>query len=138
MRSLACALFFTGEEAAWLSFSFLLALQLYMDGGASDNLPTGFEGETITVSPFSGQADICPADSKDGWDVSFDWNGTNIRMNWSNAFRLKSALFPPDSASLERSYQRGYQDCVQFLQKRGVCLPLATVIHVHVWDQFLV
>lgn len=33
----------------------------YMDGGFSDNLPTLNEN-TITVSPFCGESDICPRD----------------------------------------------------------------------------
>lgn len=33
----------------------------YMDGGYSDNLPT-LDENTITVSPFCGESDICPRD----------------------------------------------------------------------------
>lgn len=33
----------------------------YMDGGFSDNLPT-LDENTITVSPFCGESDICPRD----------------------------------------------------------------------------
>ena len=32
-----------------------------MDGGFSDNLPT-LDENTITVSPFCGESDICPRD----------------------------------------------------------------------------
>lgn len=32
-----------------------------MDGGCSDNLPT-LDENTITVSPFCGESDICPRD----------------------------------------------------------------------------
>ena len=34
----------------------------FPDGGFSDNLPI-LDCETVTVSPFSGCADICPLDS---------------------------------------------------------------------------
>ena len=37
-------------------------LLLLSDGGFSDNLPL-LDCETVTVSPFSGCADICPLDS---------------------------------------------------------------------------
>lgn len=33
----------------------------YMDGGFSDNLPS-LDENTITVSPFCGESDICPRD----------------------------------------------------------------------------
>lgn len=35
--------------------------EIYIDGGASDNQPV-IDSNTITVSPFSGESDICPAD----------------------------------------------------------------------------
>nr|XP_053627133.1 uncharacterized protein LOC128684852 isoform X6 [Cherax quadricarinatus] len=37
----------------------------YVDGGFSDNLPE-MDQKTITVSPFCGEADICPKDSTPG------------------------------------------------------------------------
>lgn len=33
----------------------------YWDGGWSDNQPT-YDENTITISPFSGESDICPQD----------------------------------------------------------------------------
>ena len=38
-----------------------------LDGGYSDNLPV-LDGNTITVSPFSGNSDICPQDDT-AWKV---------------------------------------------------------------------
>ncbi len=38
-----------------------------IDGGYSDNLPV-LDGNTITVSPFSGNSDICPQDDT-AWKV---------------------------------------------------------------------
>lgn len=32
-----------------------------MDGGFTDSLPILPEGRTITVSPFAGPQDVCPA-----------------------------------------------------------------------------
>jgi len=34
----------------------------YIDGGFSDNQPGKWEPGTVTVSPFSGESDICPSD----------------------------------------------------------------------------
>ena len=38
------------------------AAKYFADGGFSDNLPL-VDCNTVTVSPFSGCADICPLDS---------------------------------------------------------------------------
>lgn len=95
-----------------------------MDGGISNNLPTEFPGETITVSPFSGEADICPRDQRDGWDMTLNISGTSVRMTLANALRMKSALFPPHSSELERMYQGGYRDCLHFLEQRGEFFPV--------------
>ena len=101
-----------------------------MDGGISNNMPADFPGQTITVSPFSGEADICPRDQREGWDMSLNISGTSVRMTLANVFRMKSALFPPDPSVLERIYQGGYRDCLRFLEQRGVfllCLLLSTL-----------
>jgi hypothetical protein len=46
---------------------------IYLDGGYSDNLPV-LDGLTITVSPFSGNSDICPQD-----DTA--WKGLQVNFN---------------------------------------------------------
>ncbi|CAJ0959138.1 unnamed protein product [Ranitomeya imitator] len=38
-------------------------IQRYVDGGISNNLPEYELKNTITVSPFSGESDICPRDN---------------------------------------------------------------------------
>lgn len=44
-----------------------------MDGGFSDNLPT-LDENTITISPFCGESDICPRDiSSQLFHVSFSF-----------------------------------------------------------------
>jgi patatin-like phospholipase domain-containing protein 2 len=46
----------------------------YMDGAFSDNLPT-LDENTVTVSPFCGESDICPRDESGKlFHVSFDIN----------------------------------------------------------------
>ena len=40
---------------------FVFIMQQYVDGGLSDNLPV-LDENTITVSPFAGEHDICPQD----------------------------------------------------------------------------
>lgn len=43
-----------------------------MDGGLSSNLPKFTDRQTITISPFSGEADISPEDGR----AMFDWRVT--------------------------------------------------------------
>jgi hypothetical protein len=42
----------------------------YIDGGFSDNQPGKWEMGTVTVSPFSGESDICPMDEDSARQVA--------------------------------------------------------------------
>lgn len=50
---------------------------------------------TITVSPFSGESDICPRDSSTNMHELRVTN-TSIQFNLRNLYRLSKALFPPE------------------------------------------
>lgn len=69
--------------------------QRYVDGGISDNLPLYELRNTITVSPFSGESDICPQDSSTNIHELRVTN-TSIQFNLRNLYRLSKALFPPE------------------------------------------
>lgn len=69
--------------------------QRYVDGGISDNLPLYELKNTITVSPFSGESDICPQDSSTNIHELRVTN-TSIQFNLRNLYRLSKALFPPE------------------------------------------
>ncbi|KAK6314896.1 hypothetical protein J4Q44_G00144250 [Coregonus suidteri] len=78
----------------------------YVDGGISDNLPQSVLKNTISISPFSGESDICPR------DTSFNFhelrlNNTSIRLNLGNMYRLSKALFPPELKVVKISCRRG-------------------------------
>lgn len=67
----------------------------YMDGGFSDNLPTINEN-TVTVSPFCGESDICPRDkSSQLFHVSMLLKESNSKYesNPSSRFNGNSKLF---------------------------------------------
>ncbi len=51
----------------------------YVDGGLSDNLPRFADMRTITISPFSGAAEISPSDLTILSGTMFDWS-----MNFCN------------------------------------------------------
>ncbi|XP_056382900.1 patatin-like phospholipase domain-containing protein 2 isoform X2 [Hyla sarda] len=91
----------------------------YVDGGISDNLPQYELKNTITVSPFSGESDICP---RDGCTNIHELRVTNtsIQFNLSNLYRLSKALFPPEPQVLKDMCQQGYKDALRFLKKNGL------------------
>ncbi|TKS77652.1 Patatin-like phospholipase domain-containing protein 1 [Collichthys lucidus] len=68
----------------------------YVDGGFSSmvpKLPTPCS-HILTVSPFSGDIDICPADTPSMWDMVV--SGTTLKGNMANSFRVINALYPID------------------------------------------
>ncbi|XP_072826681.1 patatin-like phospholipase domain-containing protein 2 isoform X2 [Vicugna pacos] len=91
----------------------------YVDGGISDNLPLYELRNTITVSPFSGESDICPQDSSSNIHELRVTN-TSIQLNLRNLYRLSKALFPPEplvpededaqkaEAAMERTAVKGH------------------------------
>ncbi|KAG8438031.1 hypothetical protein GDO86_008640 [Hymenochirus boettgeri] len=91
----------------------------YVDGGISDNLPQYELKNTITVSPFSGESDICP---RDGCTNLHELRVTNtsIQFNISNLYRLSKALFPPEPQVLKEMCKQGYRDALHFLKRNGL------------------
>ncbi|KAM8817884.1 patatin-like phospholipase domain-containing protein 2 [Rhynchonycteris naso] len=91
----------------------------YVDGGISDNLPLYELKNTITVSPFSGESDICPQDSSTSIHELRVTN-TSIQFNLRNLYRLSKALFPPEPMVLREMCKQGYRDCLRFLRRNGL------------------
>lgn len=93
--------------------------QRYVDGGISDNLPLYELRNTITVSPFSGESDICPQDSSTNIHELRVTN-TSIQFNLRNLYRLSKALFPPEPMVLREMCKQGYRDGLRFLRRNGL------------------
>ncbi|CAL8385696.1 unnamed protein product [Boreogadus saida] len=91
----------------------------YVDGGISDNLPQSELKNTISVSPFSGESDICPRDKSSSFH-ELRFTNTSIQMNLGNAYRLSRALFPPEPKVLAETCQSGYQDALRFLETHNL------------------
>jgi len=87
-----------------------------VDGGFSDNLPT--DKHTVTVSPFSGMAHVCPDTELDlgGYHVSVA--NTSIEISKENLYRLGNVLLPPHPEVLSRVCKQGFEDALRYLQKR--------------------
>ncbi|XP_061181319.1 patatin-like phospholipase domain-containing protein 2 [Saccostrea echinata] len=90
----------------------------YVDGGLSDNLPI-LNDETITVSPFAGESDICPSDNSSNFEHIILVN-TSMQLTSRNLYRISRALFPPHPSILSDMCTEGFDDCLKFLQKNNL------------------
>ncbi|XP_044531800.1 omega-hydroxyceramide transacylase [Gracilinanus agilis] len=88
----------------------------YIDGGFTGMQPCSYWTDSITISAFSGQQDICPRDCP---AIFHDFHLFNCGFQFSleNIARMTHALFPPDLMALHEYYYRGYQDTVLYLKR---------------------
>lgn len=84
----------------------------------SNNNPV-LDQDTIIVSPFGGESDICPRDESAAY-YCYDFQGTNIQWSYENVYRISKALFPPDPHVLKAICFRGYKDAINFLKSRSI------------------
>lgn len=91
----------------------------YIDGGFSDNQPR-FNERTITISPFSGESDICPIDYDSASFLDCLFYNTSFRFTSSNLFRLCSCFAPPSQDICSRFCQQGFTDALRFLTRNGI------------------
>jgi len=80
----------------------------HMDGGFTDNLPA-MDEHTVTVSPYCGEADICPKDGN-STHMMFNISNTSFELSAKNLFRLSSTFFPPTPEILLDICQQGTQN----------------------------
>ncbi|XP_019755316.2 1-acylglycerol-3-phosphate O-acyltransferase Pnpla3 isoform X2 [Dendroctonus ponderosae] len=90
----------------------------YMDGGYSDNLPT-LDENTITVSPFCGESDICPRDDS-AQLFHINVANTSIELSKHNIYRILRILFPPHPEKLANLCKQGFDDALRFLHKNNL------------------
>ncbi|KAB7503372.1 Patatin-like phospholipase domain-containing protein 2, partial [Armadillidium nasatum] len=114
MQALLCSAFIPGFSG-WTPLTFRGVR--YVDGGFSDNLPQ-LDENTITVSPFCGEADICPKDFTAGRTISLA--NTSIELSRENLYRFTLILFPPPPEVLNRMCQQGFNDALEFLQRNNL------------------
>ncbi|XP_051008467.1 omega-hydroxyceramide transacylase [Acomys russatus] len=88
----------------------------YIDGGFTSMQPCAFWTDSITISTFSSQQDICPRDCP---AIFHDFRMFNFSFQFSleNITRMTHALFPPDLVVLQEYYYRGYDDAVSYLRR---------------------
>uniref|UniRef100_A0A3P9IJP2 Patatin-like phospholipase domain-containing protein 2 n=1 Tax=Oryzias latipes TaxID=8090 RepID=A0A3P9IJP2_ORYLA len=88
----------------------------YIDGGLSNIQPMLPDSSdvTLTVSPFSGDADICPADPPCSLEMVV---GTAVlQFSKMNNFRILNGLYPTDLRTIEQAFYNGFKDAIRFLQ----------------------
>lgn len=74
-----------------------LSPQRYVDGGFTGLQPvSSLEEAVITVSPFTGELDICPRDCPAIFFCFQIFNGS-IQISIENLCRISYALFPPST-----------------------------------------
>uniref|UniRef100_A0A0K0CSU4 PNPLA domain-containing protein n=1 Tax=Angiostrongylus cantonensis TaxID=6313 RepID=A0A0K0CSU4_ANGCA len=94
--------------------------QACIDGGYTNNLPDFDDIRTITVSPFSGNAEISPADARNFFDWKMTVCNQTMNVNLKNIVRGAQALFPPSRIVLQNYYDMGYKDTLRFLIKHDI------------------
>uniref|UniRef100_A0A8C8ZNC1 Omega-hydroxyceramide transacylase n=1 Tax=Prolemur simus TaxID=1328070 RepID=A0A8C8ZNC1_PROSS len=88
----------------------------YIDGGFTGMQPCSFWTDSITISTFSGQQDICPRDCPAIFN-DFRMFNYSFQFSLENMARMTQALFPPDLVILHNYYYRGYDDTVLYLRR---------------------
>ncbi|CAH1720001.1 unnamed protein product [Chironomus riparius] len=115
LQALLCACFIPG-------FSGILPPKFhgvrYMDGAFSDNLPL-LDENTVTVSPFSGETDICPRDDSSQM-FHLNLSNTSIELSKQNVYRFMRILFPPKPEILSNMCQQGFDDALHFLHRNNL------------------
>ncbi|XP_078586867.1 patatin-like phospholipase domain-containing protein 2 [Branchiostoma floridae x Branchiostoma japonicum] len=91
----------------------------YVDGGLSDNCPH-LGKNTINVSPFSGEADICPVDKLSNNLLNFSMTNTSIQFTTTNMWRMAIAFFPPEPEVLQEICRQGFNDALRFLRENDL------------------
>jgi len=88
-----------------------------IDGGYSDNIPH-LGGHTITVSPFAGDASICPSDESFASLILSvpHGSGGSINISSDNVRKLGDAIIPPNTRKMKEICSQGFQDAMRYLQ----------------------
>ena len=85
-----------------------------MDGGLSDNVPS-LGARTITVSPFTGDASICPEEqTTELWSVP-QGSGATVHLSKRNLWRFKDAVIAPYTQTVQSLCAQGFSDAAKFL-----------------------
>uniref|UniRef100_A0A8C4VHR7 Uncharacterized protein n=1 Tax=Gopherus evgoodei TaxID=1825980 RepID=A0A8C4VHR7_9SAUR len=88
----------------------------YIDGGMTNVQPGSDSETTITVSPYTGEVDICPRDCPAYFNCIGFFRST-FQLSVENLCRFSYSIFPPSLSF----YLKGYHDAIFFLQRHSKC-----------------
>ncbi|KAJ1365924.1 hypothetical protein KIN20_026406 [Parelaphostrongylus tenuis] len=91
-----------------------------IDGGYTNNLPDFDDMRTITISPFSGNAEISPIDAVNYFDWKMVVANQTMNVNIQNIVRGAQSLFPPSRILMQNYFDMGYRDTLRFLIKHDI------------------
>ncbi|XP_040279964.1 omega-hydroxyceramide transacylase-like [Bufo bufo] len=105
----------------------------YVDGGITNFHPF-FDGKSmITISPFTGEIDICPRDCPVG-HLCVNIFNTSFLYSIQNMCRVVQTLFPPTTTVLKSFYFQGYKDAFLYLISIGKIDQSTPCIYNHIKD----
>ncbi|XP_069612239.1 omega-hydroxyceramide transacylase-like isoform X1 [Ranitomeya imitator] len=90
----------------------------YIDGGLTNFQPLFGLKSIITISPFTGEIDICPRDCPVS-HLCIQIFNTSFQLSIQNISRVIYSLFPPPTDALHNFYRQGYKDAVLYLLSNG-------------------
>uniref|UniRef100_A0A8C8RFZ8 PNPLA domain-containing protein n=1 Tax=Pelusios castaneus TaxID=367368 RepID=A0A8C8RFZ8_9SAUR len=90
----------------------------YIDGGMSNVQPHSDLETTITISPYTGEVDICPRDCPAYFNCICFFQST-FQLSVENLLRLSYSIFPPSLLVVREFYFQGYHDAIFFLQRQS-------------------
>ena len=104
-------------------------LQRCCDGGFTSNIPLSSDPDVISVSPFSGDCDICPQGESASPHI-VNISDQPLQISAKNIVRLTNALCPTSWNQLEELFHQGYSDGLRFFRRKGVCVCVCEVINM--------
>ncbi|XP_027584672.1 patatin-like phospholipase domain-containing protein 1 [Pipra filicauda] len=91
-------------------------IQRYVDGELAMWRADFVSQNTITVSAFAGEYDICPRDGAAAF-FNFQLSDCTLHLSTRNLCRLQHIFQVPKRQVMDRFFASGYQDTVCFLKR---------------------
>ncbi len=88
------------------------------DGGLSNNLPYSNDPNIITVSPFSGECDICPNGETETQFLAYV-TGQAMQCSWSNLCMGFRTVILSSWKDMDDTCAQGFRDTYKFLKREG-------------------